>query len=133
MKELKDNMSSNNIIGVESHFTGDIETSGNIRIEGRVTGNIKTKSKIALGQFALVEGNIYAQNAELSGTLKGKIHVYNTLVLKPSSVVEGQIKTNNLLIEQGATFSGTCKMESNGKEAKLVIDKASSEQGSRTG
>ena len=133
MKELKDNMSSNNIIGVESHFTGDIETSGNIRIEGRVTGNIKTKSKIALGQFAFVEGNIYAQNAELSGTLKGKIHVYNTLVLKPSSVVEGQIKTNNLLIEQGATFSGTCKMESNGKEAKLVIDKASSEQGSRTG
>ena len=133
MKELKDNMSSNNIIGMETHFRGDIETSGNIRIEGRVTGNIKTKSKIALGKFALVEGNIYAQNAELSGRLKGKIYVYDTLVLKPSSVVEGQIKTNNLLIEQGASFSGTCKMKSNGKEAKLVIDEASSEQGSKTG
>ena len=133
MKDSKDNMSSNNIIGMETHFTGDIETFGNVRIEGMVTGNIKTKSKIALGQFALVEGNIYAQNAELSGRLKGKIHVYNTLVLKPSSVVEGQIKTNNLLIEQGATFSGTCNMASNGKEAKLVIDKASFEQGSKTG
>jgi len=133
MKESNDNMSSNNIVGMETLFTGDIETSGNIRIEGRVTGNIKTKSKIALGQFALVEGNIYAQNAELSGRLKGKIHVDETLVLKPSSVVEGQIKTNNLLIEHGATFSGTCNMASNGKEAKLEIDKASSEQGSKTG
>ena len=94
MKESKDHMNSNNIIGMETHFTGDIETFGNIRIEGRVTGNIKTKSKIVLGQFAYVEGNIYAQNAEISGRLKGKIHVYDTLILKPSSVVEGQIKTN---------------------------------------
>ncbi len=133
MKESKDIMSTNNIIGMETHLTGDIETFGNIRVEGMVTGNIKTKSKIALGQFAFVEGNIYAQNAELSGRLKGKIHVYDTLVLKPSSVVEGQIKTNNLVIDHGATFSGTCNMAGKGKEAKLVIDKTSSEQGSKTG
>ncbi len=133
MKESKDIMSTNNIIGMETHLTGDIETFGNIRIEGRVTGNIKTKSKIVLGQFAFVEGNIYAQNAELSGRLKGKIHVYDTLILKPSSVVEGQIKTNNLLIEHGATFSGSCNMAAKGKEAKLVIDKTSSAQGLKTG
>jgi len=133
MKESKDNMSSNSIIGMETHFTGDIETFGNVRIEGRITGNIKTKSKIALGQFAYVEGNIYAQNAELSGRLKGKIHVYDTLILKPSSVVEGQIKANILLMEQGATFNGACNMAGKGKEAKLVIDKTHSGEGSKTG
>jgi len=133
MKESKDHMNSNNIIGMETHFTGDIETFGNIRIEGRVTGNIKTKSKIVLGQFANVEGNIFAQNAELSGRLKGKIHVYDTLILKPSSIVEGQIKTNILLIEQGATFSGACNMASKGKEAILVIDKTLSGEESKTG
>ena len=133
MKESKENMSSNSIIGMETHFTGDIETFGNVRIEGRITGNIKTKSKIALGQFAYVEGNIYAQNAELSGRLKGKIHVYDTLILKPSSVVEGQIKANILLIEQGATFNGVCNMASKGREAKLVIDKTHSGERSKTG
>ncbi len=133
MKESKDNTSSNNIIGMETHFTGEIETFGNVRIEGKITGNINTKSKIVLGQFAYVEGNIYAQNAELSGRLKGKIHVYDTLVLKPSSVVEGQIKTNKLLIEQGATFSGSCNMAIKGKEANLVIDKTHSEKRSKAG
>ena len=40
---------SSNVIGKGTVLEGNIETAGNIRIEGRIIGNIKSKSKIALG------------------------------------------------------------------------------------
>jgi cytoskeletal protein CcmA (bactofilin family) len=50
---------------------GNIETFGNVRIEGKIIGNIKSKSKIALGDSSFVEGNITSQNAEIAGEVKG--------------------------------------------------------------
>jgi len=40
---------SSNNIGKGTYLEGNIETYGNIRIEGKVLGNIKSKSKVALG------------------------------------------------------------------------------------
>ena len=37
---------SSNIIGKGTILEGNIETFGNIRVEGKVVGNVKTKSKL---------------------------------------------------------------------------------------
>ncbi len=119
MKASEESMNSNNIIGRETYFQGDIETFGNIRIEGKVTGKISTKSKIALGEFSYVEGTILANNAEIAGELKGKIEVSETLVLKPTARVHGKIKTKILIVDEGAVFDGECSMRPEAKEAKI--------------
>jgi len=120
MKASEESMSSNNIIGKETHFQGDIETFGNIRIEGKVTGKINTKSKIALGEFSFVEGTILAKNAEIAGELKGKIEITESLVLKPTARIQGKIKTKFLIMEEGAVFDGGCSMLEEAKETKLI-------------
>ncbi len=66
---------SSNIIGKETIVEGNIETFGNIRVEGKVIGNVKTKSKIALGQSCHVNGNVVAQNAEISGEVNGTVEI----------------------------------------------------------
>ncbi|QSE98345.1 bactofilin family protein [Fulvivirga lutea] len=110
---------SSNIIGKGTVLEGDIETFGNIRIEGKIIGNVKTKSKIALGQSSHVEGNILAQNAEVAGEVKGKIEVTDILILKPTAVIHGDIITNKIIVESGATFNGGCKMGTMNKEIKI--------------
>ncbi|MTI20139.1 polymer-forming cytoskeletal protein [Fulvivirga sp. RKSG066] len=110
---------SSNIIGKGTKLKGDIETFGNIRIEGNIIGNVKTKSKIALGQSSEIEGNILAQNAEVAGVVKGKIEVTDILILKPTAVINGDIVTNKLIVETGATFNGGCKMSSTIKDIKI--------------
>ena len=40
---------ASNNIGKGTSIVGDIETYGNIRIDGRVKGNITTKNKLVLG------------------------------------------------------------------------------------
>ena len=118
-KVAEDVSNSSNIIGKGTVVEGSLETFGNIRVEGSVVGNIKTKSKVALGQSSRVEGNILAQNAEVAGEVSGTVEVSELLLLKPTAVINGDIITNKLIVESGATFNGGCKMGVQQKEIKI--------------
>ncbi|MFM8743855.1 MAG: polymer-forming cytoskeletal protein, partial [Cytophagales bacterium] len=103
---------SSNVIGKGTVLEGNIDTFGNIRIEGKIIGNIKSKSKVALGNSSHVDGNISAQNADIEGEVKGKIDIAELLVLKSTAVIHGDIITGKLVVESGAIFNGGCKMGS---------------------
>jgi cytoskeletal protein CcmA (bactofilin family) len=111
---------SSNTIGKGTFLEGNVETYGNIRIEGKVTGNVKSKSKVALGPSSFVQGNVIAQNADLEGEVKGRIEVADMLVLKATAVIHGDILTGKLVVESGALFNGTCKMGAAVKEIKIT-------------
>jgi cytoskeletal protein CcmA (bactofilin family) len=115
----QDITSSSNTIGKGTSINGDIETFGNIRIDGKVIGNIKTKSKLVLGNTSHIEGNVLAQNAEIEGEVKGVVEITELLVLKPSAVIHGDIISNKLIVESGATFNGSCKMGVATKSIKI--------------
>ena len=101
---------SSNIIGKGTVIEGNLETFGNIRVEGKLLGSVKSKSKVACGQSSYIEGNILAQNAEIAGEVNGVVEVSELLILKPTAVIHGDIVTNKLIIESGASFNGGCKM-----------------------
>ncbi len=117
-KAAEEISNSSNVIGKGTVLDGNIETFGNIRIEGRINGNIKSKSKIALGHSSHVDGNITAQNADVEGAVRGKIEISDVLVLKATAVVHGDISTGKLVVEPGAVFNGSCKMGAAIKDIK---------------
>jgi cytoskeletal protein CcmA (bactofilin family) len=110
---------SSNNIGKGTYLEGNIETYGNIRIEGKVAGNVKSKSKVALGNSSHVQGNIIAQNADIEGEVKGRLEIAELLVLKATAVINGDIVTSKLVVEPGAIFNGGCKMGTPAKEIKI--------------
>jgi cytoskeletal protein CcmA (bactofilin family) len=110
---------SSNNIGKGTFLEGNLETYGNIRIEGKITGNIKSKAKIALGPSSQIQGNILAQNADIEGEVKGKIEITELLVLKATAVINGDIFTGKMVVEPGAIFNGTCKMGAVIKDIKI--------------
>lgn len=99
-----------NIIGAGTVIEGDINTNGDMRIDGSLTGSINVKGKLVVGASGMIEGEIICQNADISGTIKGKIGVAELLSLKASSKLTGDIITNKIAIEPGAAFSGSCSM-----------------------
>jgi cytoskeletal protein CcmA (bactofilin family) len=103
----------NNIIAKGTSINGDFEAAGNIRFDGKIKGNIRCKSKLVTGKGSLVDGNVYAQNAEVEGEIIGTIDVVEMLILKSSAVIQGDIRTTKLVVEAGAKFNGTCKMGDN--------------------
>jgi cytoskeletal protein CcmA (bactofilin family) len=102
-----------NLISIGTDITGDVKSTGDIRIDGSLTGNLNTKGKIVIGPTGKVNGEVVCKNSEVSGTVEGKIIVNQLLILKASSKIFGDIATSKLSIEPGAVFSGNCKMSEN--------------------
>ena len=102
-----------NLVSNGTDITGDIKSSGDIRIDGSLTGNLNTKGKVVIGTTGKIKGEVVCKNSEVSGTVEGKINVNQLLILKASSKIFGDIATTRLSIEPGAIFSGNCKMSDN--------------------
>ncbi len=99
-----------NLIGKGTEITGDINSLGDVRIDGTLKGNLITKGKFVLGPNGSITGNVKSQNADLSGEVKGTVEVDDMLSLKVSARITGDIITGKLSIEPGAVFSGNCSM-----------------------
>ena len=99
-----------NLIGAGTIIEGDITTNRDMRIDGTVTGSINVKGKLVVGPSGSIDGEIICQNADIQGTTKGKITVSELLSLKSTAKLTGDIVTNKVAIEPGATFTGSCSM-----------------------
>jgi len=115
-------INSNNIVGKGTTFRGNVQAYGTIRIEGRIIGDVKSKSKVAVGQSAHIEGNILAQTAEIEGKVDGAIDA-ETLILKPKCDVVGNITTNKLIVEEGAIFKGSSTMGEASQKIEIDYEK----------
>ena len=109
-KDIADLANKKNQIEQGTKIKGDIVTHGNIRLDGEIEGNILSESKVVLGTSCKMTGNLKAQNAEISGEVKGEIEISELLILKPTAVISGQIKSTKMVVEEGAVFNGTCNM-----------------------
>ena len=105
------------IIGPGMTFVGDGKTEGSVRIEGRVEGSVEAGKAIVIGKEGAVIGDIVAQDAVISGRIKGKLTIASRLELQASCDVEGDIDTRSIVLEEGATVNGTVKMGSRGSQA----------------
>ncbi len=99
-----------NLIGAGTVIEGQVKSTGDIRIDGTVAGTVHSKSKVVLGSTGLIDGDIFCQNADISGTIKGKSNVHEMLFLKSSGNIKGDIQTGKLVVEVGASFTGNCNM-----------------------
>jgi len=106
-------ISANTIIGSGTTITGDIESNGDIRIDGILKGNLTAKLKILIGPEGMIEGDIAGQQADVLGKVTGKIKVKELLHLRGKATVHGDIYAGKLQIEPTVTFNGQCHMGAN--------------------
>jgi len=117
-----------NIIGIGTIITGDIQSKGDIRIDGTLKGAVKTSGKVVVGEAGIIEGDVECNNADIAGSLNAKISVAQLLSLKGTAKLTGDLVTNKLAIEPGAAFTGHCSMGAVIKDIKHVEKTASKEK-----
>lgn len=117
-----------NMIGPGTKIIGDINTNGDIRIDGQIEGSINSKGKVVIGVNGNVKGEIYCTNAEVSGILSGKVSAAELLCLKSNSKFNGEIIAGKLSIEPGAMFTGSCSMGTDSKEKEPIKQEAKAKE-----
>ena len=98
------------IIGEGYVFTGELQGSSIIRIEGKVIGNVNVESGVILGENGFIDGNISSRSVIIYGTVNGNIKT-TQLEIKKTGQIHGEISTDTLEIELGAKYNGQLKME----------------------
>lgn len=101
----------NTIIGKDTTITGTLDVKGALRVDGCVKGKIICSDCVTIGSTGTVEADIQANTAIVAGHLIGNIHTTEKIELQAKCELDGDIKTKSLVIEQGATFCGSCNMK----------------------
>ena len=102
-----------NLLGVGTTIIGDISSNGDIRINGTLTGNLTTKGRVIIGETGKIKGEINCKNADILGLVEGKLFATESLSLKATASIVGEITIGKIAIEPGCKFNGTCKMTDN--------------------
>ena len=116
--------SGSTMIGAGTTITGDLESNGDIRIDGTLKGNLRGKAKIIVGTDGVVEGDIEGLQADIMGHVTGTIKVQELLFLHGNTEVQGDIYAGKLQIEPTAIFNGNCHMGANIVELNNGISNA---------
>lgn len=123
---IEGNLKSNGNLELAGEFQGDIDVKGSAIIESVVTGNITADSVKLVGSkytgninvvkdfvadnVSIVEGDITAEEAVISGRIVGELNVRKNITLESSAVIEGNIKTGTMVMACGAVVKGKIEM-----------------------
>ncbi len=99
-------------------ITGNIVCAGALQIFGRVVGDIHA-SQLLISEEAKVEGKVIAPETVVRGEFNGTIQS-NNVKLQSTAVVEGEIFSKSLAIEQNAVFEGVSRRLERAVEAPVA-------------
>ena len=100
---------------------GSVKSESDIRVDGTIKGKLFCDAKVIIGPTGYVEGEIKCKNAVVEGKFNGMLLVTELLNVRESATVEGEVSTNKLIVQSGATFNVNCNMGSGsaGKTARV--------------
>ncbi|CAN5646479.1 hypothetical protein BH11BAC5_BH11BAC5_02970 [soil metagenome] len=115
---------STTIIGAGTTINGNIESTGDIRIDGTLIGNLTSKAKVLVGADGVIEGAIKGKNADVLGRVSGQMDIKEILQLRGKCIIDGDIFAGKLEVEPTATFNGRCHMGANVVELNVELPTA---------
>ena len=95
------------LVSSDLSINGDLESSGEIQIDGTTDGAIRCE-KLVISAAAVVRGTITVDTVVIAGQFNGEIEA-RAVVFAKSARVTANILQEQLTIEQGAFFEGTCR------------------------
>ena len=98
------------ILGEDIQFRGEIRLKDSLLVHGSVIGQIESQGKLQVSPKGNLRADIDAVEIYLDGTIHGNVHARKKIELRKSSHLVGDIRTADLKVDSGSSFSGTCVM-----------------------
>jgi cytoskeletal protein CcmA (bactofilin family) len=99
------------LIASKSAVRGQISGKQDLIVEGRVEGRIGLESHLTIEESGSVEADMDVTQVTVKGEARGDMVASRSAVLHATARVVGKIRAPQVVIEDGAKFSGTIEME----------------------
>jgi|SRR5215813_259151 len=105
-------------VGKSIVIKGDISGGEDIYIDGQVEGSIQLLgNSLTVGPNGRVHASVAAKNVTVGGSLDGNIQASERTEMRKSAVVNGDVQTRRIAIEEGAFFKGKLEILTDSKPA----------------
>lgn len=108
MALLTDDISINTIVGPGTKFSGDINVTGLVRVDGDIDGNLETTGRVIIGEKARIHGNVTAKKAVIGGIVEGDVFAPEEIQLFSTSSVYGDVITKKISVAENCFIHGMC-------------------------
>lgn len=98
------------IIGLNSNFEGNIKVVGAIRIDGILKGIVDADTVI-IGDKSNITGSIRAKNIIIGGKINGNVYASESVEMKPTGKLFGDIFAKRVMIAEGGIFEGRSNIQ----------------------
>ncbi|WP_271435421.1 bactofilin family protein [Thermospira aquatica] len=115
---------ANTVIGEKSQFEGKMFINGTLQIDGRFEGTLLMVDQIYIGPNARVKANLEGSNVVIEGVVIGNIKARNRVILMPTARVLGDIRTPEIMIQNGVMLEGNLHIASKPDTAirEIILD-----------
>src|SRR5262249_62004438 len=94
-------------LGKSVVIKGELSGSEDLYLDGQVEGSIELAgNRLTIGPNGRVKANVNARSAIVQGRLEGNVRATDRVDLKQAAIVLGDIATQRICIEEGASFKG---------------------------
>ena len=103
-------------IGKSVVIKGELSGSEDLYLDGEVEGNIELNgNSLTVGPNGRVRAHVNAREVVINGHMDGNISATERVELRKSAVLVGDIRTQRIMVEEGACFKGSIDVQREGK------------------
>lgn len=111
------------VIDDQLSISGDINTEGTIRVDGRVEGTLHRADTLIIGAGGTVVGNVEAREVIVGGELNGTLTVSGRVEVQASATVQGDIHAAAVMLQEGGTVHGHVAIHPIGSETAIPSER----------
>ncbi len=94
------------VTGSTAKLEGKFDIADSIEIQCEVGGELSVGGKFVIGERGSVRADVQTVDAIIHGEYEGNLTATGSVEITPTGRVEGNLKTNSLVISRGGLFNG---------------------------
>jgi cytoskeletal protein CcmA (bactofilin family) len=108
------------IIGRSIKINGDVKGDEDLMIEGDVSGTVQLRNHaLTIGKEGKVKADIHARSITVDGTTDGDLFASESIAIRGSANVRGNLLAPRVSLEDGARFKGSVEMDQEAVDSAL--------------
>ena len=113
------------IIGPDAKFKGELNFENGVKILGSFEGRITTNGNLVIASEGKLQADVEAGTISVEGEISGNVAAKDLIELKKTAKLEGDLRCERLIVDDGARFVGHCNVGDGASKKPAVARKAS--------
>ena len=115
--------STTSVFGATLRFKGELRADEDFVLQGRIEGSIHHTQNLTIGTDGVVKGDSRARTIVVEGTVEGDLYALESISIRPTAKVLGNLLAPRVSIADGANFNGKVDMATAAKAARSIADR----------